>query len=317
MKTYLGMDIGGTKLLIGEVDSEGSILRSKRYVTGYTSRSQAVESMLAALEDYRKTVGFAGETAACGVGIIGRVDHCKGQWLAIDHVPTSEPTPLAEIISAELKIPCAIDNDVRSAVTAELLLGCGRYSDDFIYLNVGTGLAAGFVVGGHILRGANVNAGEIGHTVVDMQNNRPCVCGRKGCAENSVSGIGFTYQAQHYNRRDLLSEECGKADTRRIFALAEAGDEDCLRIREYAADTLAQVIMNLVRVTDPDTVVYGGGVMSDAVFFNMVKDRLDPETMLGVTNGLRPSSFSPQTAGLMGAASLAMIAEKNAKERGI
>lgn len=313
MKTYLGMDIGGTKLLIGEVDADGNILRSKRYATGYKDEREAVRRMLAALADYRESVGFMGEPAACGVGIIGRVDHAKGQWLAIGHAPTGAPVPLAELIGTELNIPCAIDNDVRSAVTAELLLGCGRYSDDFIYLNVGTGLAAGFVNNRHILRGANVNAGEIGHTVVDMRNKQPCACGRKGCAENAVSGIGFTYQANYYNRTDLLIEETGKADTRRIFALADEGDADCRAIREYAADTLAQVIMNLVRVTDPDTVVYGGGVLSDKTFLNMVKDRLDSETMCGVTNGLRESSFSPQTAGLLGAASLAMIVDKEEK----
>lgn len=315
MKTYLGMDVGGTKLLIGEADGAGNVLRSKRYPTGYVTQQQAVQGILEAIDDYRETMGFAGEVAACGVGIIGRVDHNKGQWIAIGHAPEGEPVPLAEIIGARLGMPCAIDNDVRAAVTAELLLGCGRYSDDFAYLNVGTGLAAGFVCGRQILRGANVNAGEIGHTVVDMHSKQPCGCGRRGCAENAVSGIGFTYQVQRYNRPDLLNAETRKADTSRIFAMAAMGDEDCRHIQEYAADTLAQVIMNIVRVTDPDTLVYGGGILSNTAFLQMVKDRLDPETMQGVTNGMRESSFSPQTAGLLGAASLGMIADKKAKER--
>lgn len=310
MKTYLGLDVGGTKLLLGEVDEKGNVLRSKRYATGYTSQAQAVEGILAALEDYRQTVGFAGEVAACGVGIVGRVDHKKGQWIAMGHKPTGDPVPLAERIGGKLGMPCAIDNDVRSTTTAELLLGCGAYSQNFIYLNVGTGLAAGFVNEGHILRGANVNAGEIGHMVVDIQNRETCVCGRRGCAENSVSGVGFTHQAKLCGRQDLLDPATGKADTRRIFRLAAAGDADCRRICAYAAQTLASVIMNLVRVTDPDTVVFGGGILSDPAFLRMVEEQLEPDTMMGVTHGLRPSSFTTETAGLLGAASLGMCAEK-------
>ena len=77
-------------------------------------------------------------------------------------------------------------------------------------------------------------------------------------------------------------------------------------IAEYAAETLACVIMNLVRVSDPDTVIFGGGIMSDARFQGRVRAKLDPGTMRGVTHGLVPSSFSPHIAGLLGAASLGM-----------
>ena len=77
------------------------------------------------------------------------------------------------MLAERLGVPAYIDNDVRSAVTAELVLGCGRYSDNFIYLNVGTGLAAGVVIDRHILRGAGHNAGEIGHMSVDTHGLVP------------------------------------------------------------------------------------------------------------------------------------------------
>ena len=141
---------------------------------------------------------------------------------------------------------------------------------------------------------------------VDISNRDACVCGRYGCAENAVSGVGFTKMAEKYHRVDLLLPATGRADVRQLFALAEQGDADCIAIADYAAETLACVIMNLVRVSDPDTVVFGGGAMSDVRFQARVCAKLDPGTMLGVTHGLVPSSFSPHVAGLLGAASLGM-----------
>lgn len=306
METYLGFDFGGTKLLIGEVDAEGRVLRSKRYATGCTSEEDAVRVLLEAADDYQESVGFAGEPAAAGIGIIGISDSRRGEWISIAHDPNGPPIPLAKMLSERLRVPCSINNDVRSAVTAELLLGQGRCSKDFIYLNVGTGLAAGFVIDGRILRGAHSGAGEIGHMSVDLSDQSPCDCGRSGCAENAVSGIGFTRQARRRGLNDLLTQPGGRADVRRLFSLAEAGDKDCREIMTYGAQVIACIIMNLVRVTDPDTVICGGGIIGDERFLQMVKSELKPSVMRGVTRGVLLSSFQPQYAGLLGAASLGM-----------
>lgn len=87
------------------------------------------------------------------------------------------------MLAERLGVPAYIDNDVRSAVTAELVLGCGRYSDNFIYLNVGTGLAAGFVIDRHILRGAGHNAGDIGgYSRIGAVQLQPTYAGLLGAA---------------------------------------------------------------------------------------------------------------------------------------
>lgn len=307
MNTYLGIDLGGTKLLIGEVDQNGVLLRSCRYETGYKKQADAVKGLLKAVQDYRDRVGFVGTPAAAGAGVVGIVDSVRGEWISIGHEPEGHPVPLAEMIERELKIPCGIDNDVRSSTIAELLLGKGRYSRNFIYINVGTGLAAGFVVNGNLLRGANVNAGEVGHVVVDLTDAEECVCGRHGCVENVVSGIGFTHQLQKRNRYDLLTQSGGKADVCGMFDRALSGDADCREIMENGARSLSCLIMNLVRVTDPDTVICGGSILGDKRFLSMVKEQLEPSTMRGVHGGVVLSSFAPQYAGVIGAASLGML----------
>lgn len=317
MKTYLGLDFGGTKLLIGEMDEQGKILNSKRYATGCVSQEQAVERLLACAVDYRDTVGFQGEVQAAGVGIVGVVDHNKGEWISINHIVSGPPVPLAAMLSKELGVPVAIDNDVRSATTAEWKLGHGKDSENFIYINVGTGLAAGFVVNGTLIRGANNNSGEVGHMVVDMQDEQRCICGRYGCAENMVSGSGFARQAVRYGLMDvLLADRPNSADTPKLFELADAGEARAVAITEYAADTLATLIMNLVRVTDPDIVILGGGVTSGGWLLEKVNKRLNSSTMRGVTGGIVLSQFAPQYAGLIGAASLGIVLREEMQESG-
>lgn len=308
MKTYLGFDYGGTKLLIGELDEQGKVLRSKRYPTGCVSREQAVEKLLECASDYCKTVGFEGELQAAGIGIVGVSNHDTGEWISMNHIIEGEPVPLTDMLSEKLGVPVAIDNDVRSATTAERKLGHGKFSNNFIYINVGTGLAAGFVVNGMLIRGANNNSGEIGHSVVNLADKQYCICGRTGCAENVVSGSGFAKQAAEYGLLDvLLADRPNSADAVKLFELADAGNEKAIAITEYAADTLAALIMNLVRVTDPDTVILGGGVVSDGWLLEKVKPRLNPSTMRGVTKGVVLSQFHPAYAGLIGAAALGMV----------
>lgn len=305
MDTYLGLDFGGTKLLIGEMEQNGKILRSKCYATGYSSQEIATAGILQSLEDYKRTVGFEGTLRAAGIGIVGTSNCDSGVWISMNHIITGPPVPLTAMLEESLGIPCAIDNDVRSATTAELMLGKGKQSENFIYINVGTGLAAGFVSGGRIIRGANYNSGEIGHMVVDMRNRISCICGRTGCVENMLSGMGFTRQLKEYKKEEFLSEK-GQADVVHLFEMADEGEETCVKITEYAADTLACIIMNLVRVTDPDTVILGGGVISDGWMVKKVAARLEPHTMRGVTRGVVLSSFPIREAGLIGAASLGL-----------
>lgn len=310
METYLGLDFGGTKLLIGEVTAAGDILSSNRYDTRVSCQTEAVEVLRKALEDYQLRVGWQGDLQAAGVGIVGVTDHQRGLWISMNHEIVGPPLPLAKIVGDMIGVPTVLDNDVRSATTAEMLLGHGRNSDNFIYINVGTGVAAGMVVNGRILRGAHNNSGEVGHFGCDLSDHTLCVCGREGCVENVVSGVGFTrqYQLLHgmYTDTQLKPMADGRLDAAELFALADKGDPLAERIAGYGATVLANLIMNLVRVSDPDLVVLGGGVVSDGWLLKRVKKQLNPATMRGVTGGVVLSALDPGKAGLVGAASLGM-----------
>ena len=108
METYLGLDLGGTKLLIGEIDSRGNILRYKKYDSGYFNQQAALDIIKLSLDDYIKTVGwYDKKPLAMGVGLIGRVDPNQGIWLQIDPSRT-QPIALAKELADIYGIPCQI-----------------------------------------------------------------------------------------------------------------------------------------------------------------------------------------------------------------
>lgn len=312
MNTYLALDLGGTKLLIAEVTQEGEILRSKQYKSGYRNQQEGVCSIMAALDDYMQTVGFVSKPVALGMGMTGKVDHRKGIWRSMGHLD-EELIPLAQLLTEKTGLPTVLDNDMHSAATAELMLGCGRYCDDFIYLNVGTGLAAGLVADRHVIHGINNMAGEVGHTSIGINHSVNCICGKEGCCENTVSGIGFDAQARRlikeYPECPLyLPEDPGeKVSGLAVFELAEKGDPMCRRIVEEAAEALVILITNMVRYTDPAVIVMGGGMAMNEKLFAWVKEGLKKYSVMGnVPYGVVRSSFSPDKMGIIGAAALAM-----------
>lgn len=311
METYLGLDMGGTKLLIGEVDSQGNIYKYKRYDTGYFNQQAMVDIVQRSMDDYIHTVGWhAGKPKAIGIGLIGRVDYEQGIWQQIDPERTN-PIPLAQVISDQFGIPCKIDNDVKSATRAEMRWGIGLDSSNFLYINVGTGIAAGMVINGQLIRGCHFNAGEVGHVRVGVPVGVKCSCGRIDCVESIASGIGFDRCARLLSDKyqtSLHIPNVGgeRVSVKEVFQLYEQEDPLCRVLVNQAAEALANLIMNLVRMADPDAVVLGGGVVADGFLLELVENYLHPVTMRFVKNGVVLTKLNPEFAGLLGAAAIAI-----------
>lgn len=310
MNSFLGLDMGGTKLLIGEIDSSGNILKYKKYDSGYFNQEVALELIKNSLDDYIANVGWYNtKPVAMGVGLIGRVDTVNGIWLQIDPNRTQKIF-LAKELSDIYGIPCHVDNDVKSATRAERVWGCGNTSKNFIYINVGTGIAAGVVVNGRQIRGSHFNAGEVGHMTTGVSCGVKCACGRFDCVEAIAAGIGFDNCARHliskYKTALNIPSKGEMVSVREIFELSKCGDPLCSVLVENAAEAIAQLIMNLVRVTDPDTVVLGGGLISDLYLYDKVLAKLNPNTMRFVSNGVVITHLNPDFVGLLGAGAVAM-----------
>ena len=311
METYLGLDLGGTKLLIGEVDRYGNILRYKRYDSGFFNQQAAFNIIKTSLDDYISTVGWvADKPAAMGVGLIGRVDPNAGVWLQIDPHRT-DSIALARELTSLYDIPCRIDNDVKSATRAERVWGVGQFSKNFVYINVGTGIAVGTVVNGRQIRGSHFNAGEAGHMRVGVNVGIRCACGRTDCVETIASGLGFDSCARLLHSRFTtklnIPEENGKrVKVEEVISLCREGDPLCTELVKNASEGIANLIMNMIRITDPDTVVLGGSIVANEYIFDRILSCLNQNTMRFVTNGVVLTKLNPQFIGLLGAAAVAM-----------
>ncbi|MBB6673825.1 ROK family protein [Cohnella nanjingensis] len=308
-KSVLAVDLGGTKILIGEVSLDGEVLGSKVYASTVVSQEQVFETLAAALGDYIKHMGLRREAAAIGIGVVGRVDTSEGIWLEIDP-SRSQPIELARKIGELFAMPCAIGNDVYCATLAEQKWGCGIYSDNFIYMNIGTGIAARCVVNGEPIIGRHFNAGEVGHHVVDYDSDVQCICGRKGCVEPLASGLGMHNRIvalkPSYPDSAIVIPNEGRVGVEEIFAGYDHGDPLCTEVVDTALQAVAETIMNMVRFSDPDTIVLGGGVVSGSWFMDKLQSRLQEKTMRFVMNGVKKTAIDEAIIGLKGAAWLAI-----------
>lgn len=248
-EVVVGIDVGGTKLA-------GVAVRGDQIL------ATAVSPLTAAALDHqvvglaRELESGAGRAAAIGVAVPGQVDVRTGVIEMAVNLAAVE-LPIGELVSAELGVPCFVEHDAR-AVAAWLAQQPGAAAD-LAYLSVGTGISAGVVIGGRLLRGADGLAGEVGHLLSDPAGPR-CACGLVGCLEAIASGPAVARAAAQElaaGAESSLRPEPGPAD---VYEAAEAGDPLARRLVERAAFHLAAAVRGLALAYGVSRVVVGGGV---------------------------------------------------------
>lgn len=247
----VGLDLGGTDLKAGRVTAEG-------LVEGFCKcPSRASESANGPLDAIAETVaGLICDAPhmaiGVGLGCPGVIHPESGALVgSTPHLHFWEDFPLRERVAARLGLPLAVDNDANLAALAEHRLGAARGARVSITVTVGTGIGAGIVVDGRLLRGAWGGAGELGHLALG-RGEVPCRCGIPGCVEPDASGSGL---ARHANRAGLAT-----TDAHTVFAAAAAGEPRARALVESMADRLGAAIGAAVNLVNPDVVVVGGGV---------------------------------------------------------
>lgn len=266
MALYLALDFGGTKLACGLVESTtGRILAHVRRA----SPPDATESLHIMLAMAREALGGREALDISGVGISfgGPVDERRERVRLSHHVPGWEDYPLVDEVVRSLGFPTAMDNDANLQCLGEWRYGAGQGASDLLYVNVGTGIGGGWILGGQLRRGANGLAGEIGHTIVDP-NGPICTCGKRGCVESLASGPAIARSAREWlaDRPDEGRELVAVAGavsaitSEVVFRVAADGDPLARLVVARAARYLGIGIANALALVDPERVVVGGGV---------------------------------------------------------
>lgn len=183
--TVLAVDIGGTKLAAGLVDTkDGRIVR--RAVTP-TPRSEDAEVVFGALTGLLDELGPERAAAeVCGIGSGGPMT-AGGEALTPVHIPAWRGFPLRRRMEEATGRPVFVDNDAKAVALAEGWIGAAAGVGAYLGMVVSTGIGGGIVLDGRLLEGQAGNAGHIGHVVVEP-GGRPCFCGGQGCLEGEASG---------------------------------------------------------------------------------------------------------------------------------
>ena len=183
---------------------------------------------------------------AIGVGVPGTVDPATGVIGESHHTPDLSGRHLGRVLGARFGRPAFVDNDVNALALSEWMFGLGRGARSLVVLAVGTGIGAGIVLDGRLVRGAGGYAGEFGHTTVKL-DGPPCWCGARGCPVVYASGRG-------------IAEAAGGRAAPLVFEAAAGGEAAAIAIVDAACEALGAVIGTIVNGLNPEVVVVTGGV---------------------------------------------------------
>jgi glucokinase len=242
----VGVDVGGTSTRIVVFSDLGEQIEAHT-----TATPLGGSALLAHLGD-----GIADSVSVdsrrltgVGVGIPGGVAADGTVSMALN-IGIEQPLSLGSLLESRLGVPVRVENDVNAAALgAYVRLGCDAGSS-LAYLSIGTGLAAGFVIGGEIARGSRGAAGEIGHIPLPHVDQR-CQCGQIGCVESGASGRALI-------ARMRVAGIDGRADD--LWSAADAGEQAAIAIRDDAVAALAWCCQLMLLMLDVDRIVIGGGV---------------------------------------------------------
>jgi glucokinase len=295
----IGIDIGGTKIAIAAVGSQGEVLASVRFATepqlGFAT---ALGKMIAGINSVIREAGLNGQVLdGIGVGCAGPVDPARGTIHNPHTLPTWDDCDLVSPLAELFAVPVRLENDADAAASGEARFGAGRGSDPMVMLTFGTGVGFAAIVKGQIYRGVAGEHPEAGH-IPTTADGPECYCGLRGCFEAMASGTAI----------DAAGKAAGFADGRAVFAVAAAGNSLASGILDAAVNSTATAIWTLAHTFLPQRFVLGGGLIDDhfELFAAPARAALSRAVLLpkGRVEVVRASLGND--AGVVGAASLVM-----------
>lgn len=308
----IGVDLGGTKLLAGVLDSDLNVHhRTHRVVRGLDQR-ELLDAIVAGVEEARAAA--TGEVAAVGFGIPCLIDQRRGMATMAVNLPIAD-VPFRDVMAERIGLPVEVDNDANAAALAEHRAGAARGVDHAVVLTIGTGIGGGLILNGELYAGSIGAGAELGHMTIDL-DGPPCQgnCPNRGCLETLASGTALAREGQR------IAGECpdsalgralaaGRAiDGALVTELAHDGDAAAIAALELIGRNLGVGIASFLNVFNPDVVVIGGGVMAAG---ELLLGPARAEVALRALPAMRdharivPAHFGTE-AGMVGAGALAL-----------
>ncbi len=295
MKVRIGVDLGGTKIEVLAMDTNGVELLRRRVPTprdDYESTVRAIKDLVEGAESelsLRGTVGVGIPGALSTV--TGLVKNANSTWI--------NGKPLDRDLAAALGRRVRLQNDANCLAVSEAVDGAGAGAHAVFAAILGTGVGAGIAIDGRPLSGRHSISGEWGHNPLPWpgDDERPgpaCFCGRHGCVETFLSGPGLARDHQAHTGE----ERGGPA----IAAQAASGDVSAIATMARYLDRLARALATVINVVDPDVVVFGGGLSQIELIYSQLPKSLNAYVFSDqCTTPVRPARHG-DSSGVRGAA---------------
>jgi len=299
----MAIDMGGSKFMVGFVDSTGQILCSQKYLWTKLDKdgiiSDVIQALYVLMSEHPEY-----SPVTVGATIPGLADPQKGLWVEASFSGIRN-LPVTEILTREFKIPAFADNDSRACALAEKIFGVCKNNTDFLWMTVSNGIGGALYLNDMLYMGGFGNAGEIGHLVVCEDNGRKCKCGSIGCLE--VHAAGPAVVKNYLSLGGVQQAAAPDLNAKTIEGLARKGDKAALATYKLEGYYLGKAIAVAANITNPQKVVLGGGV---SMAFDLFEEEMKNTVLKMVYNFANSGLIIERTglgyeAALLGAAALA------------
>jgi glucokinase len=267
-KAWIGVDIGGTKTAVVITRRPPATLRRIEFSTlPQQGPERAIERIGQSIHELLRGGGVdRTQIGAIGVSCGGPLDQRTGMIQAPPNLATWIDIPITKILSEEFSVACRLENDADAGAVAEHRYGAGQGTRHMVFLTMGTGLGAGIIADGRLLRGAAGQAGEIGH--VRLSSDGPVGYHKAGSVEGWASGGGMARAAAQEIEAAVkrgepteLAAKSGAFTAKDVGEAARRGDAVAMRIVESTGSRLGEALAILVDLLNPERIVIGGLAM--------------------------------------------------------
>lgn len=261
-KYIFGVDIGGTNIKLGMFDNKAALIEKCEFPT---PKENGKEGLASAVRDNVLTLlskhnASGGSIIGLGLGFPGAMDS-DGYISSSPSLALYDCNP-TKYISEILNAPAFCENDASLAALGEFSFGAGKLYKSIVMLTLGTGLGAGIVIDGKLLRSPRGGVGEIGHIPTNDRETDACGCGKHGCLQQYVSATGLVRLAKRaLEKSDVPSILRGKIlSAKCVFDAVKANDKLALSIADEFSYYFGRGLATVATVVNPDAFIIGGGV---------------------------------------------------------
>lgn len=288
----MGFDIGGTKIAICLGTSDGKLIASTRVNNQDRDPAEVLPELVTAGKQLLADAGIpASDLRAIGIGSPSPMDWKNGIIQGPFNMPLWKNVPIRDYLAGAFGVQAFFDNDANAAGMAEWLFGAGRNSHNMLYLTMSTGIGAGIIANGRILRGIGNYGGEAGHMILDV-NGPMCNCGLRGCYEAFCGGkaIAQRLQQELADKPDSAIVKAAdgnveKIDMKALEIAVRADDEYACKVWDDMIERNAQAMGMLMNIFNPEIIALGTiAIRTGDLFMKPLLERIGKYTWPQMNN---------------------------------